>query len=414
MNKYFYILLICFAVNLTAGQEINTDSLLTKALTNYKGSFYKKATKQALLGKKISPTYLDFHLLLGQIYHKTQNIDSARYYYQYVIRENPVYKAAFSGLIRLEIGQNNLDQALQVADISIKKYPQEIDFYNNKLKIIRLQKDEEKLTLYLQELILLFPSEDSFKEQLKNIKATYNSDRIAMGYNYTFFSRDNAGPWHLLGLQYIRERKELTLIARLNYIDRRASGTSIRSGLQYEIESYIKTGKKSTSFINIAYSNDPVFPKLKLGYSNFMSFNHGWEADLGVRYINTDIKNLYTVVLGTGKYLGNYWLNLRSYLSVDSNYVFPAFNVTSRYYFNSKYNYISMQLGYGNSPDDRVNINRLNQFKALTSYRAALGASKMLGSNYLIGIQFTYNRQEYILDKFQNEFDSFLLLQYKF
>jgi hypothetical protein len=44
-----------------------------------------------------------------------------------------------------------------------------------------------------------------------------------------------------------------------------------------------------------------------------------------------------------------------------------TFTLTTRYYFDTKYDYLSMIAGYGTSPDDRVTIGQLEQRVSLTS-----------------------------------------------
>jgi YaiO family outer membrane protein len=135
-------------------------------------------------------------------------------------------------------------------------------------------------------------------------------------------------------------------------ICRLSSGISV-SEIQLEAESYFFTGKTNYSYLGAGYSLDPVFPKLRLAYSFYQNFKKGWEADLGVRYIKAENAEIKTVVLGVGKYIGSYWINFRSYQNTNNEYD-PSFTLTTRYYFDTKYDYLSMIAGYGTSPDDRV------------------------------------------------------------
>jgi YaiO family outer membrane protein len=89
-------------------------------------------------------------------------------------------------------------------------------------------------------------------------------------------------------------------------------------------------------------------------------FQKGWEADLGVRYIKAENAEIKTVVLGVGKYIGSYWINFRSFIQNNNEYD-PSFTLTTRYYFDTKYDYLSMIAGYGTSPDDRVTIGQLSK-----------------------------------------------------
>jgi YaiO family outer membrane protein len=135
---------------------------------------------------------------------------------------------------------------------------------------------------------------------------------------------------------------------------------------------------------------------------------------LGIRYINTDETNFTTAVLGFGKYLGSYWLNLRSYLQFDNSTVYPAFTLTSRYYFNTRFDYLTLIAGYGTSPDERTTLGQINQRLSLDSFRIGGGYYRLFGKHYVTGIQLSVNNQEYVPGFKQIETEIALVFQYQF
>ncbi|WP_035677936.1 YaiO family outer membrane beta-barrel protein [Flavobacterium limnosediminis] len=416
MKKIVFIIILnlLYVVNLQA-QKIDTDSLLVKTASELNTQKdYAKTITLAHLGIKNAPDYLDFHLLLGRAHWLTQQKDSARYYFNHVITRNPTYKEAFGYLSRLEIEEKNSTSAVAVLDKAISFYPEEKEFYLLKLDAIALERDDEKTIAYLHSVSEKFPDDKIFQNQLTELKMKSVSDRIGLGYNYTTFNRDGVGPWHLVGLQYVRERKKLTLIGRVNYADRRSYGNSINSGFQYEFETYFTNSKKSYSFINAAFSDEIVFPKLRLSYSYFRNLGKGWEGDLGARYIRTADSDLYAGVLGIGKYVGSYWFNLKSYWQWDNDTMYPAFTATARYYFDTKFDYATLIAGYGTSPDERVTLGQFEQRVSLNSFRVGAGYYILLWKHYCLGLQGVLNRQEYKPDNYQSEFDMFFSIQYKF
>lgn len=416
MKRIQYIIFTCLFFSITINaQKIDTDNLLkeTSNELNLKKNI-SKTLKLAHIGIKEAPDYLDFHLLIGRAHWQNKTIDSARYYFNHVITKNPKYKEAFLYLSKLELEQKNAENANTIIDKALTFYPEEKEFYLLKSDAIRLNNNDEQTISYLSSLAEKFPEDQRFKNEITELKLKTTSDRIGVNYNYTTFSRDGVGPWHLVGLQYIRERKKLTLVGRINYADRRSFGESINSGLQYEFETYFLNGPKSYSFANVAVSDETVFPKLRIAYSYFHNLGKGWEGDLGIRYTKTTDKELYAGVLGIGKYVGSYWLNLKSYLQWDNDKMYPAFTATARYYFDTKYDYATLIAGYGTSPDERVTLGQFQQRITLNSYRFGAGYYKLLRQHYCVGLQGMYNRQEYLPENFQNEYDLFLTLQYKF
>ncbi|WP_394757853.1 YaiO family outer membrane beta-barrel protein [Flavobacterium sp.] len=410
------VVLLSLFINLCIfAQRIDTDSLLVK--THYEINTtrdYPKAIKLAQLGIKKAPNYLDFHLALGRTYMLTKQVDSSRYYLSHVITKNPKYKEAFIYLTKLEIDQNNPVDATITVDNAIKLYPEDKDFELLKLQVIYSENDDEKAIHYLELLVAKYPDDKKLKQQLVELKTKTSSDRVGVSYNYTTFSRYGYGPWHLVSLQYARERNKLSLIGRVNFVDRRSFGSSINSGLQYELEAYHKINRKSYSYADFAVSEGQVFPKLRLAYSYFRNLGNSWEGDAGIRYTKTDDSDIYAAVLGVGKYVGPYWLNLRTFLSFNDSKSYPSLTATARYYLDTKYDYVTASLGYGTSPEDRNTLLVFQDRLTFHSYRIGAGYHKLFGEHYVTGFHATFNRQEYKLDTFQNEYNLFVSLQYKF
>lgn len=395
-------------------QQIDTDNLLKEALheANVEQN-YPSALKKSQLGIKLAPDYLDFYLLSGRIYQITQKKDSARYYFNYVIDRNPKYEEAFLYLINLNLEEKKYNEAEITINKALQNHPENKNFRYKKLLVYQLENNEQKEYDYVKTLELQYPNDAELKQRIFILETKNNSERIGINYSYTAFDRKNYGPWHLGSLQYIRQRNWGSLIGRVSYANRFASGESIIDGVQYEAESYLFTGKKSYSYLNAAYSEKAVFPKLKLGYSYFQNFSNGWEADLGIRYVKTLDADFTTAVVGIGKYIGSYWINLKSYIQSNNNSIYPAFTLTSRYYFDTQFDYLSLIAGYGSSPDERSTLGQYENRVSLNSYRIGGGYFKLIKKNYLTGIQLTVNNQEYAPNLKQNEIEIALMFQYK-
>jgi YaiO family outer membrane protein len=403
-----------FTLQFVFSQKIDTDSLLIKTLQTINiDKDYPKAIKMGRLGIKNAPNYLDFHIALGRTYLLTKEIDSSRYFFSYVIEQNPKYKEAFSYLAKLEIAEKNSLNAINTLDKAIGFYPEDKEFYFLKLEAIQLENNDEKTIDYLIFLQNKYPDNTDVLQELTILKTKSESNRIGVNYTITGFNREGVGPWNLIGLQYIRERKKFTIIGSVNYQER-YSFDNKKSGVQYEVETFFPNTRKSYSYAGVAYSNDAVFPKLRLAYSYFQSFAKGWEGDLGLRYLKTSEKGLYTGVIGIGKYLGAYWIDFRTFLQLNEKKIYPAYTLTSRYYFNSRFDYVTAIAGYGTSPDERVTIGQFGQRLTYKSYRIGAGYNRLAWKNYIFGVLAFYNNQEYANNKFQNEYSLFLSLQYKF
>lgn len=405
---------LLFATGDGFSQVKDVDSLLQQALNDVRKNDYQAGLKKSQLGIKLAPDYLDFHLLQGRIYQVTKQNDSARYYFNHVIEKNPAYRDAFVYLINLNIEEQKYDEAMLAADKAIESHPQEKTFYLKKMVVMQLQREEKKEYEYLKTIQLQFPEDDEIKQRIFHLESRFNSDRMGINYSFTTFSRDNYGPWHLTSLQYIRERSWGSLIGRISYADRSSFGESIANGIQYEAESYFFTGKMNYMYVGAAYSDDVVFPKLRLGASYFHNLSKGWEGDLGFRYTEAGGREFKTAVIGVGRYVGSYWINLRSFIQNESDDFYPAFTLTTRYYFETRFDYLTAIAGYGTSPDERTTLGQFDQRIALDSYRFGAGYYRLFNDHYLAGVQAMYNRQEYAPNMKQNELELSVMFQYKF
>ncbi|MFB3387369.1 YaiO family outer membrane beta-barrel protein [Flavobacterium sp. LAR06] len=413
LAKMFFCLFLFSNQNIEAQKKIDTDSLLTVIVQDMKTSKpnYKLNIQRALLGKKLAPDYLDFHLVLGRNYDLNRVKDSARYYYNYVIDKNPGYEDAFLYLINLDIEEKKYDEALNTTNKAIELFPDSKPFRIRRIAIYSLQNDTYNEEKYLKSIKSKYPNDPDIGQRLFLLYSKTNFDRIGVYYNITTIDRDGAGPWHFVSTDYVRQRIWGSVSGKINYAKRLSSDQVMASGLQFEGESYIFSKKNNYSYIDVAFSKDNAFPQWRLAYSYFYNFNKGWESDLGARYIlMQDNSNVKTLNVGIGKYFGSYWLNLRSFIQEDGT----SFTLTSRYYYKTKYDYLTLIAGYGTSPDDRTRAIEYQARMSLRSYRLSAGFFKLIKSHYIVGILITDNEQEYTANKFQTELDFAFLLQYKF
>ncbi len=408
-----FVCSLFFSFQTAVAQTINVDSLLVKAYASLKQKEYTKALKQAHLGYKVSPEYLDFQVLIGRVHQLTNKRDSTRIYLNRVLQQNSAYEEAFGYLINLEMETQNWEQAETIIDKAIRAHPTNKSFRLKKLQLYQLQEDVDNERKYLNDLSTLYSDDSEIKQRIFWLDSRFNSDRIGLQYSITTFDRDGIGPWHLGTVQYIGERQWGSVLGRVNYAHRRSNGAMLFDGIQFEGETYFFTGKNSYANVSAGYSDDLVFPKWRLGASYFQTLPKGWEIDLGMRYTYVAEQNINTVALGFGKYLGSYWMHFRSFLQLQNENVYPAFTLTSRYYYNTRFDYVNLILGYGTSPDERILQADLNQRIELNSYRAGIGYYRQFGRHFITGIQAVYNRQEYIENNWQNELETFLMLHYR-
>lgn len=410
------VLFILVSNSPAIAQKIDVDSLLVQLISDFKlDKNPQEIIQKAKTALKIAPDYVDYYLLVGQSFERIQMTDSAKFYYRKVISKNDKYPDAYNYLINLEISNHEYNSAIEDIEKAKLLYPQNQLYYETKkLNIYELQGNEEAELELMTQLIKENPKNIPFKDRYILLSGKIKEDRIGVQYTHTSFNRDGYGPWNQYMVQYIRTRNWGSLIANINAMNRKSDSADDVNGIQYELSSYLFTTKKDYLFLNAAFSNDRVYPKYRLGATYFLSFLKKWEANLGFRYTKTNTDDFPALVLGFGTYYKSFWFNLSSFIQSSDDKINPAYTFTSRYYLDSRYDYLFAVLGYGTSPDDNNTAGLYSERINLSSYRMGAGISKTVFSNYIAGFQFLYNNQEYSPDKRQNEYEVSLSLQYKF
>ena len=88
----------------------------------------------------------------------------------------------------------------------------------------------------------------------------------------------------------------------------------------------------------------------------YQNLPKAFEASLGMRLLqfSDSYVDIYTATIG--KYAGNYWFSLRSYVTPDTTGTSVSGSFQVRRYFSDPENYIGLKAGYGVSPDDNRDI----------------------------------------------------------
>lgn len=166
-----------------------------------------------------------------------------------------------------------------------------------------------------------------------------------------------------------------------------------KEGVQFEAESYPVFSKKVYSYVGIGYSNAmPVFPKFRAGYSLFINLPEAFEVEGGFRYLDFD-KDIFVYTLGASKYIGNWLINARSFLTPMDNRIEQSYLLTTRRYFGEHNQYAFLQAGYGISPDENRNIQLITN-TSLKTYRISAGSWINITRTLQAQFEFGYSQNE--------------------
>ncbi|WP_321997292.1 YaiO family outer membrane beta-barrel protein [Draconibacterium orientale] len=290
----------------------------------------------------------DVALLMGRTYAWDGMYDSARVVLQEVLVQRPENMEAYDALSDVEFWADNNAQAIEYCNAALKLEPESPKFAMKKARILYSDEQYGEAVDVLETYLHENPGEPDFLLKLKEYRLDAMKNKIRVVYTYDSFDSDfNRDPWHFLALSYGRKTKLGSVIARLNYANRFDS-----NGLQFEVDAYPKIGENNYAYVNYGYSSDALFPGNRFGFELYHNFPKAWEGSIGMRYLDFSSSgvDIYTATLG--KYVGNYWISLRSYVTPDTDGTSVSGALSVRRYFADSENYLGLKLSYGVSPDD--------------------------------------------------------------
>lgn len=409
MKKAFVFLLltIAFSLDLKAQDSFDPDDLLIDARTLILDGKYVEGRKIAFRALSQYPDYADILILVGRSYAWEGKNDSASIYLERAIIASPEYIDGYSAYL------DNLSWAEQYAqaDIVLAKakdnlgtpLPNELRYKESRL----LYYKEEYTEAYqiAEELFEKKYKNENLLDYMQTLQRLKRNNAVGVTYDYDSFQGD-ISPWNTFSI-YGRTRTNLTgtLIARVTQSSRFDG-----SGTLFELDAYPSLGENAYAYVNIGGSGASFFPNFRFGASIYYSLPKAWEVEGGYRYLKfSDPTNIYTA--SVGKYVGNWWINLRGNLIPSTgNSIGTSANLQARYYFKTGEDYFSIQLSSGVSPDEETR----DPTQLLNSYRARVGYQQLLTSRFMIYGFTGYSRDELGPDRFRNNLNLSLGVEYRF
>ncbi|MDR7128292.1 YaiO family outer membrane protein [Algoriphagus sp. 4150] len=408
--KKIAVFLICFMVfsmAVKAQDSFDPDVLLAEARALILEGKYMEGREIAFRALSKYPDYADILILVGRSYAWEGKNDSASIYLERAIVAAPDYADGYSAYL------DNLSWADQYneADIVLAEAKKNLgDILPDDLRY-----KESRLLYYKEEYHAAYAiAADLFRKKYKNedmleylntLQRLRRNNAVGVTYDYDSFEGDISS-WNTYSL-YGRTRTKLTgtLIARVTQSSRFDG-----NGTLFELDAYPSFGKKTYAYLNIGGSSASFFPKFRVGASLYYNLPQAWEVDGGFRYLQfSDATTIYTA--SVGKYLGNWWFNLRGNLIPGTgNSLGTSANLQARYYFKTAEDFFSVQLSTGVSPDEETR----DPTQLLNSYRIRLGYQQLIIPRFMIYGFTGYSYDELGPDRFRNNLNLSLGVEYRF
>ncbi len=291
----------------------------------------------------------DVAVLMARTFAWDGKYDSARVVITAVLKLYPTHWDALDAISDVQYWDEKYAEAISYCDIALEKDAKDEHFMFKKAKILNAMGQYNQAVNLLEELLKNNPANAEARNKLTNIRLDQMKNRIRLTYTYDGFEKkSNKDPWHLAALSYGRKTSFGTVIGRVNWAERFGS-----KGLQYETDAYPSISENNYAYLNFGYSNLSIFPKFRAGAEWYHSFPKAFEGSLGTRALFFTNSDTYMFTGTVGKYVGNYWISLRSFVTPSSTGTSASGSIQARRYFSDPEDYIGLRLGYGISPDDR-------------------------------------------------------------
>ncbi len=362
---------------------------------------YPKAialSKSALQG---SPDYADIRVFLGRLYTWSKKPDSARAEFNYIINKQPNSEDAYLALGYLEFWNDRANEALVAVENGLKVAPNSESLNLLKAKVLNDLKRWQEADIILVDLLKKNPSLTEARSLASRVKENSAKNKLGVNYNFIYFDKQFADPWHIASVDYSRQTKYGSIAGRVNYANRFNT-----SGFQFEVDAYPRISNTFYAYVSGGYATEAgVFPKYRAGFSLYANLPASFEADAGFRFLRfSDNTWIYTASIG--KYYKNFWFNFRTYLTPGDTNISQSYSLNTRYYFGGIDDYLSLSLGTGISPDEQNNVLLNSSNYRLKSNSISLGLRKSIKTFNVINLTLGFENQEYLQNVKGNQFDA--------
>ena len=360
----------------------------------------------------ISPGYADIKVFLGRIHTWSDNLDSARFYFNEVLKVNPGHEDAAVAFSDMEYWNDNNEKSLNIVTEALVYHPASADLLFRKARALNSLRRYNEAEIAIHQVLTINRNNSDARSLANRIKELATKNKIGFSYDYVYFDKQFKDPWHLASFDYTRRTGIGSITGRINYANR-----FTQNGVQYELESYPRISKTFYSYISAGYSdNVGVFPQWRGGFSLYINLPKSYEADLGVRYLkfSGDPTWIYTVYLG--KYYKSWLFGARAYVTPGTftNTVSSSYTASARYYYGGADDLFGINIGYGISPDDRFNSIQIDNKIKLVSYKAGLSFKKKVSKFTVLSIDGSWFNQEYLPQTKGNQYQFSLGWLYRF
>ena len=326
-----------------------------------------------------------------------------------LLEENEAYHDVALYLARILGWNSSFDSAYMVLDRVMEMEPGLYEAYATCVDLAYWENNPERLDSCAARATELEPDSagvfDRYMVALQQGRSQTKQMELFTYYSYDHFSVPYVRNWHMLTAGVEIPFKYGTLIPSMNGGFQASANTSSATDIQVNLDAYLTLGK--LNYALLAYGFSPkgqmnYFPVHRAAAELWQALPLGFGISAGLRYFYWD-QNFTFLTFSAEKYAGNYWFSFRNYLFFKDYGVSGSYYLTARRYFKTKFDYLSLTLGYGTAPDEPIDI--ISDLERLNAVSGRIELSKKLTPGVRLVSMLGYAWEEYADQEYRNRYD---------
>lgn len=325
-----------------------------------------------------------------------------------LIEENEAYHDVALYLARIHGWEANYDSAYLVLDQVISQSPELFEAYQTCADLAYWENNWDKLNECADRAVELEPDSAEIFDRYRQAQQQGGSQQIwpeiFMHYSYDHFSVPYVRNWHMLTAGGQIPVKPGTLVPYLN-AGYHAGGNQPATDIQLNMDAYLTISKNNYAMVGYGFSPDGAInylPVHRAAAEIWQVLPKGFALSAGLRYFYWE-QHFPFLTFSVEKYAGNYWFSLRNYLFFKDYGVSGSYYLSARRYFDSRFNHLTLTLGYGTAPDEPLIV--VTDLERLNAVSGRVELSKQVSPLVRMVAMVGYAYEEYFDQEYRHRID---------
>lgn len=413
MKSNILILFLAFGFQLTAQVgELTPEETFSRVRVLAEADRLDEAETLAYALLEDLPDYDDVKIYLSLIHGRKGEYATGLSMVGSVLQRKPAAEDALRARCSLLFWSEDWSSLLEATDEALEYIPGDPDLlYKQAIARFKLDNADEALNI-LDDLLAGDPGNEQATQLRAEILASLPVPEVFARYMFDHFRQPYNRRWHMLTLGGNYPIAPGTISPYFNMGHFISEGETFLSTTAFQLnaDAYLDITPKNYMLLGYGIGTGTYLPRHRAVIHVWQSLPAGWSVSAGARYFYFDQHYLFYAV-GVDKYLGDYWFDLKNYIFSKAYGVSVSSYLTVRRYLANKYNYLSVTVGYGTSPDEPITVVAdLQRLNAL-SVRAEI--MKQVSGRTRIGAGIGYSYEEYREQLFRNRLNIQAGIYYK-